>query len=514
MAEFEPPPGFERVPTPQRFEPPPGFTPVEPSSTEVIDKAKGGFQVGVASAAKGAEEAMGVPATILGMGGPSPSLTIKLADWARRQFGAPPIPEENKKEYERIAGSMRVQPEKGVKTAFERAGVSSDPEAEAKRLGVPYGGDTLAGRAIKAASQATRFGTSAALTGSGIVPTALSAVGAAAGEVIGGETGAAIGSAVAPLASLLKSAPKMTIDTVRDMKNAAYARSEAANVGVDSNAMARLAGEIRTSLAGELGRRELHPQANAALRYINDQAAQGLPITSLKTIDMMRQTVKGTLYQKNGVPRTDVSDSDARLVERIIDKIDDFSRTLIPGSKDVIMGNAAVGAPALLEARALNTRYRKAETIQDLITRADTRAQAPDLAIRNEFAALMRSSRFNTFTPAEQAAIENMVNGGPITSTLRTIGRVAPIGARSGLFGVLHGMGILSSHYASKSPEAMTYAVGLALTTELAKRMSIGLARRNANEIVNMMAQGYKPPASINMQALIPAIDEALQQRE
>lgn len=443
----------------------------------------------------------------------------------RLPINAKSVAEHIKNVYRMLTG-QELSPEaesaiapKTAEQGFERVGLPANPAKEAKRLNVPYDDQTAMGRAVKSVTQAARFGTAAALTGAGPVASGISAIGAGAGQAIGselgaGDIGAIVGGSVLPLTALRSGrAPLTTVEEVRNLKNAAYARSEAAGIVLDPNSMTRLASDVRRDLAGELGRAELHPQANAALRFIEDQASIGLPIT-LKGMDLMRQTVKGTLYTKAGAPRMDVSDSDARLVERIIDRIDAFQGSLIPGSRDVIMGDAAIGGPALMEARQLNTRYRKAETIQDLVSRADTRAQAPDLAIRNEFATLARSSRFDMFTPQEQAAIMKMVQGGPITQTLRTLGRVAPVGARSGLFGVLHGMGILGSHYASHNPEAMTYAVTAALTTELAKRMSIGLARRNARDVVGLMAHGYRPPASIDLRPLVPAIEEGLQQRE
>jgi len=52
----------------------------------------------------------------------------------------------------------------------------------------------------------------------------------------------------------------------------------------------------------------------------------------------------------------------------------------------------------------------------------------------------------------------------------------------------------------------------MAIGAELAKRGSIGIARSNAKQIVDLMTMGYRPPPSIDLRALMPAIIQGYEQ--
>jgi hypothetical protein len=124
----------------------------------------------------------------------------------------------------------------------------------------------------------------------------------------------------------------------------------------------------------------------------------------------------------------------------MIAQLDDALERLTPG--DVIAGNVAEGTTALREARALWTRGSKAETIEKLIQRAETRAgqysgSGMENALRTEFRQLaMNDKKMRLFSPEEQRAIKLVSEGAPLTNAMRWVGKAAPTGIVSSGVGI------------------------------------------------------------------------------
>jgi len=128
--------------------------------------------------------------------------------------------------------------------------------------------------------------------------------------------------------------------------------------------------------------------------------------------------------------------ADRRVGMIIRNKIDDFILNESP------VGGEA-GVEALKEARGYWSRARKGDVFNDLIFNANLDSAGTftgagvENALRREFKKLAKSNDFRLFAPDEQRAIVSVVEGGPISNSLRLIGKFAPTGSVSATLSTL-----------------------------------------------------------------------------
>jgi hypothetical protein len=193
-------------------------------------------------------------------------------------------------------------------------------------------------------------------------------------------------------------------------------------VVISRGALNRLKVELVNDLRKEGLDPDLHPKANAALKRIINTKGQ-VKLSDMETLRRIANDAKGSMDK-----------GDSRFGARIVEKIDDFEETL--GDTDVVSGSADA-ATAYKEARALNTRVSKAETIGELFRRAELNApnfsgSGMENALRTEFRALAKNKReMRRFSPEERAAIEKVAKGGPLENAMRYVGKFAPTGVVS-----------------------------------------------------------------------------------
>lgn len=222
------------------------------------------------------------------------------------------------------------------------------------------------------------------------------------------------------LAGVSKDAP--SIEQLRTEKNAAYKRSEEAGVQISEFSFKKLKGKILNEL-GERVDPTLHPDTTAALKRVMDTKGA----LSLEKLDQLRQIANDA--------KGSIKPADQRLAARVVDSIDEFVDGI--SAKDITRGDPA-GAAALKEARALNTRLKKGEQIQELFDRAEIKAGANysqsglENALRAEFKSLaLKQKQMRRFTPEERAAIIKVAKGGKLENAMRFLGKFAPTGVVS-----------------------------------------------------------------------------------
>lgn len=282
------------------------------------------------------------------------------------------------------------------------------------------------------------------------------------------EETAAAAQRPAGLARVPDSAP--TLEKLRADKNAAYKRSEEAGVQLSEFSFKKLKGKI----LGELSERvdpTLHPDTTAALKRIIDTKGA----VSLEKLDQLRQIANDA--------KGSVKAADQRLAGRVVDSIDEYLDGISP--KDITRGDPK-GAAALVEARALNTRLKKGEQIEELFRRAEIKAGANytqsgmENALRSEFKALaLDAKKLKRFTPEERNAITRVAKGAPLENALRFVGKFAPSGPIAAAVATFLG--------GSFGGPAGAAAVGGALGARYAAtRMTI----RNANRAGELVRRG------------------------
>lgn len=281
-------------------------------------------------------------------------------------------------------------------------------------------GSPLAGAIANTAIQSLpallsrRVATDASARTSPVVTPAAAGEGAAAGEA------ATAAERSAGLAKVPEAAP--TKEALKAASQAAYKRAEDAGAVISQDSFGKAQQVMASMLEKEGIDPTLHPSTTAALKRFT---AEKGPIT-LEKLETLRRIAKDA--ESTQVP------ADRRLASRMVDTIDNFAETL--AQKDFSAGSPEAVA-ALKEARDLWSRSRKAETLDELVQRAQLSApnfsaSGMENALRTEFRNLAKNpARMRVFTAEERAAIQKVAKGGATENALRMLGKFAPTGAIS-----------------------------------------------------------------------------------
>jgi hypothetical protein len=344
----------------------------------------------------------------------------------------------------------------------------------ARKFGNFMGGGVVGGPAAMVPSLTSFVGSEvgrktdeAGLTG-GYGETVGAFAGAVAPAMVRGQTTAGIKPQSAPTNEQLKSAA-----------NAAYKEADNAGVVVNSTGVDRLSQAVKTDLADLAFTPALQPRIAAALKEI-DNTVQGGNVT-LKGLDTLRKIARNAY--------TGTMDATEKMMaSKLIEHIDDFIDDVKPS--ELVTGDPTRAAAALKEARALWTRLKKSELVDEALNNADLRAGSThaganiDNAIRQNIRALLTNKKLKgnkTFTQAERNMMERFVRGGSGQNLLRWLGRSSP---ESGGLGTYLGLGA-----AATAPGGwMLPAAGF-----VSKRVSDALTKRNATILSETIRRGTPP---------------------
>jgi hypothetical protein len=397
-----------------------------------------------------------------------------------------------------IAGSVASIPARGL-------GLASRAFSAAPTLRTAAAGAPLAERAgVSAANLGTRAGVGATRAGSLAAEGAIIGGAGAAGygnDINEGmRLGAAFGlggQAAGKVAGKVVNTfgPKAalsSIDDIRTAKNAAYDRSEAANVIVKKDKINEMADEIEGMLTEKAWTPERVPAVAGLLRRLGEYRNTDV---TLKGIDSLRQ-IAGNL----GGTQDDLQNYLSRQLVKKIDKhIDTLDMThVVPG-----VGNKTEAVSSLRDGIRLNRTMRKAETIQEAVDKAERLAAGQNTsfhkALQTQMRGIMNSkTRKRGFSKDELAAIDKIARGNFTQSTLGWVSALAPTNK---LNIMLQATGLATTGGASLLPQIGLSAVGGAaqLATKITDRNSVyGLARliRQNGLTPHLQAQIRKmPPA-------------------
>ena len=237
----------------------------------------------------------------------------------------------------------------------------------------------------------------------------------------------ALGKSMRPSAAPVEQPAIPSKAELKQTSQAAYQRAKDAGAVVTGESFGKALADVKADLGDEGLNAKLHPATSAAIEHISQHEG---PVT-IKQLDTYRKVAKAAESSALSNP------SDLRLAGKVVDSIDTYMENL--SSKDIVAGNAKEAVSALNEARGLWSRYKKADTIDALIDRAELRSSqfsgsGLENSIRTEFRQLsMNQKRMKGFTADEQAAIKKVATGGPIDNTLRYFGKLAPTGVVSAI---------------------------------------------------------------------------------
>lgn len=320
---------------------------------------------------------------------------------------------------------------------------------------------------------------------------ALTAAGEGRDIVEDARTGGAIGAganlllrgAGAGLRGLFGRTKKPPVPSLDDLKSDAarrYRIVDDAGVQYSPDQIAGLKSgildEVPTTGLGAITTRN-EPVTSAAVRQLSRQPADA-PVR-LSELDSLR-SMAGSAQ-----PRT----NDARLAGILRNEVDEFMERVTPA----VGGDEA--HHSLKQARDAWGRFKRAETIDDALVKADLRAASnyagagAETATRRNLRRLLDNPRqASRFTAEERKAIERVVRGSPAQNVARTLGKLAPTnvvsaGLGSGNAALLGGMLAGPGGAAAAGLTAATVGSG-------AKAVSNRLAQRNVDELVRLVRTG------------------------
>ena len=227
--------------------------------------------------------------------------------------------------------------------------------------------------------------------------------------------------------------PAPVLDDINKETTALYTAAKNENVAITPKAWNKFSQDLGRDMTSQEAMLTTGTSpAIKALDTIQAETATNAPIT-LEKADKIRGAVNG--YVKEAVRSG--NDNEARLAVVMKNKLDDFLDNLAnnPGS---YTGNPAKAVPILKQARASAQKGFKAETIQKFMDIAEAQKGAkynPVLVegkLRDEFVKLEQDfikhpSLAKAWTAEERAAIQNVVQGGPVQEVMRQLSKPFPI---------------------------------------------------------------------------------------
>lgn len=272
-----------------------------------------------------------------------------------------------------------------------------------------------------------------------------------------------------------------SVDALRAAKNEAYQAADDSGVTfneTDVNAMVSRAENALAQAQGYVP--EVDKQTLAAISMVKKQSGSSLTLSQL---DKLRQ---GLWKRYNAAPNEDA-------ILDLIDVVDDAISTSGPASE------------IMAAARVANTRFKKAELLDNAFTAAERQTAATGSGgnVLNKFrqavaGILNNPKKVRFFTAEERAAMDAFVSGNMPQNALRLIGKLSPSG--NGL------MAALNIGAAAINPAML----GLTAAGVAAKGVSDSAVRQGADDLMRMIASGVSPAKKAEVQAevlrLIPGI--------
>jgi hypothetical protein len=358
-----------------------------------------------------------------------------------------------------IAGSLAVPLPMGKASGVKQA------VAQGAKLGALFGG----GYAFMNAE-------------GGLVPRAVAGL---AGAISGGIFGATVPVVMAvgtkAYRKIAARPPNMT--NLRAAKNAAYDAADKAGITFSGAEMAQLEADVKTALAQTNYVPGTDTQTDAALTLLGRWAGKDMKLGQL---DKLRQD----LFRRVKAAPNEVG------IYEAIDAID-----------DLIASNTSAD-DLMTAARIANSRFKKAELLDDAMTRAEreTGATGSGGNLNNKFRQavvkiLNDPKRAKWFNASERAAMEKMAEGGLTGNALRLVGKLSPGG--NGLMMALN----LMAGAQFGAPALAAAGVGAG-----AKAIADGMTSRKATQLISRVAGGPAPlpPAAYSYgvpQAAGPVMD-------
>lgn len=323
------------------------------------------------------------------------------------------------------------------------------------------------------------------------------------------------GLLMAPEMGKLPALPeKQAVPSISDLKTAAgdaYKRVDNSGLTVSGPAFDSMVTDLQSKLAKKGFDPDLHPDATAAFNRLDKlrskeaggQGAEAPQDVSFNDVNTLREIAGDAAGAQ--LPR------DAMRGNMIQNHIDDFVDNLTPEHMSGAGADPTAAVADLNQARDLYSRMKQAETIQGVLDKAEIKSagysqSGDENAIRAGFRQLALNDRkMARLTPDVQQAVKDVAMGGPLTNTLRNIGKFAPHGPVAAASGAALGSG------AGAMLGGLTGAVGGSSVGAALLPLVGEAARAGATSRTMAAAQRALDTAALGRSGAPPALQPPLQ---
>lgn len=167
--------------------------------------------------------------------------------------------------------------------------------------------------------------------------------------------------------------------------------------------------------------------------------------------------------------------SERKIAMRLLDEFDDYVLNAPPSA---ITGGDRSAIDAWKAARADYAKVKKAELIEDIVSRAEVSQGGKEATIAQGLSALAKNEKkMRFFSPQEQEAIREAAKGGTLQTMLRTIGKFTPMTPAAAIFTAVSPFGAYTAAAGMGARELAT-ARRLQQVDRLTQQMRLGAQPR------------------------------------
>lgn len=163
--------------------------------------------------------------------------------------------------------------------------------------------------------------------------------------------------------------------------------------------------------------------------------------------------------------------SERKIASRLLDEFDDY---VLNAPANAIVSGDKAGLEAWKAARADYAKVKKAELIEDIVSRAEVSQGGKEATIAQGLSALAKNEKkMRFFSPDEQKAIREAAKGGTLQTMLRTVGKFTPMTPAAAIFTAVSPFGAYTAAAGMGARELAT-ARRLQQVDRLTQQMRLG----------------------------------------
>lgn len=340
------------------------------------------------------------------------------------------------------------------------------------------GGSVQAGRSLAAMANVPVPAGQAPTVAPGVVAIGREASRAPIGQIIMAPVSTAVGQTVTeatdnPLAGLLAGAATSMAGGVRTTKrekapsaDELMARSKAnydildkSGFQLDTQQFQQHMASLPAKLRKEMGYVEsINPKVAGAFKELTSNAPK-----DVAEITALRRIIGSAAGSADAAER--------KIASRLLDEFDDYVLNAPAGS---IVGGDKSAIEAWKAARADYAKVKKAELIEDIVSRAEVSQGGKEATIAQGLSSLAKNEKkMRFFSPEEQEAIRQAAKGGTLQTMLRTIGKFTPMTPAAAIFTAVSPFGAYTAAAGMGARELAT-ARRLQQVDRLTQQMRLG----------------------------------------